>query len=514
MTTNKRLWGGRFSKDVDASISDWTESVTVDAKMVNEDLWGSLAHVTMLGRQGIIPAKDAGTILKTLLQFQDDYAAGKWQLQAEHDDVHMNVEARLIDTVGVDCGGRMHTCRSRNDQVVLDSKLYTRKRLLELRGRLLAAVTPLLERAADTTEDVMVSYTHVQHAQPISVAYWLSHYAAIFLRDLDRLKRAYDLTDENPLGTGAIAGTSFPIDRQLTTDLMGFQRVHEHGLDATSSRDFMLEVLSASAILSTTCSRLAEELILWSSYEFRTVTLDDGFAMGSSMMPQKKNPGTVELIRGRSGRINGLMMAGLTLMKGLPSGYNRDFHEEKEILWETLDLINRMTEILPPLLRTTTINKERMAELSYDNFSTATELANYLVKVHNVPFRTAHHVVGSLVGELSRRGENFTNFKACYEHLTKNGISAPEKDIHAVLDPKQVMLSYKSQGGTAPEPMKAMLDGYHRAWDAHRAMLEADQQRVTAGAAACRAIAAEAPSVNSREELDRLVQKHRPRQQR
>jgi hypothetical protein len=216
---SSKLWGGRFSKEVDASITGWTESVTIDSKMVVEDIWGSMAHVAMLGVKGIIPPKDAAAILSKLLEFQDGYVAGSWQLQLEREDVHMNVEARLIDALSIAIGGKMHTGRSRNDQVVLDSKLYTRRRLLELRERLLPVIETLLERAGGMTEDVMSSYTHVQHAQPISVAYWLSHYAAVFLRDLDRLKRAYDLTDENPLGSGAIAGTSFPIDRELTKDL-------------------------------------------------------------------------------------------------------------------------------------------------------------------------------------------------------------------------------------------------------------------------------------------------------
>jgi argininosuccinate lyase len=241
---------------------------------------------------------------------------------------------------------------------------------------------------------------------------WLSHYAAILLRDLERLKRAYDVTDQNPLGTGAIAGTSFPINRTITTRLMGFQKVHPHGLDATSARDFMLETVSAVAILESTLSRLAEEFIFWSSYEFRTLTLDDGFAMGSSMMPQKKNPGALELLRGRSGRINGLMVAGFTMMKGLPSGYNRDFHEDKEILVESLTIINKAIEVIPPLIKSTTINTERMNELAFENFANATELANYLVSKHNVPFREAHHIVGSLVGDLYRAKDNFKNFEA------------------------------------------------------------------------------------------------------
>jgi argininosuccinate lyase len=375
----------------------------------------------------------------------------------------------------------------------------------------LATVGALLERAAPATECVMVGYTHVQHAQPISIAYWLSHYAAIFLRDLDRLAHAYDLTDENPLGTGAIAGTSFPIDRQLTTELLGFQRVHVHGLDATSARDFMLEVLSSSAILMTTVSRLAEEFIFWSSFEFGTLTLDDGFAMGSSMMPQKKNPGTVELLRGRSGRMNGLLMAGLTMMKGLPSGYNRDFHEEKEILWEALDLINRAIEILPPLIRSTTINQARMAELCHKNFAAATELANYLVAKHGVPFRKAHHIVGSLVGDLYRSGRDFTHFAACFEHLKANGIEATEDEVRRALDPRQVMMSYESEGGTGPKSVAAMLEELRARSDGHGKRLSEDRRRVSTAYEACRAIAAGARTIGTTAELDRVIQTHRPR---
>ncbi len=506
-----KLWGGRFSKEVDQSIIEWSESVTVDTRLVALDLWGSQAHVSMLGRQGIIPATDAAAILGKLLEFQDDWTAGKWKLDIAREDAQMNVEGRLIEAIGIDVGGKMHTCRSRNDQVPLDSKMYTRGRLLELREKLLPAIETLLARAEETTEDVMVGYTHVQHAQPISIAFWLSHYAAIFLRDLERIEAAYDRTDENPLGTGAIAGTSFPIDRQLTTDLLGFQRIHEHGLDATSSRDFMLEVLSANAILATTFSRLAEEFIFWSSYEFKTLVLDDGFAMGSSMMPQKKNPGSLELLRGRAGRMNGLLVAGLTMMKGLPSGYNRDFHEEKEILVQSLDLINRAAEIVPALIRSTTIDKKRMAELTFGNFATATELANYLVRRHGVPFRQAHHVVGSLVGDLVRRGENLSNVAAAHDHLKANGIDATREEVEQALDPKQVMLSYRSQGGTGADAVRPMLANLRASCAAHRGRLERDASRVKTAYEACRRIAAEARSVQTKADLDRLIDSHRPK---
>jgi len=351
-----------------------------------------------------------------------------------------------------------------------------------------------------------VSYTHVQHAQPVSVSYWLSHYAAILLRDLERLKRAYDVTDQNPLGSGAIAGTSFPINRNLTTKLLGFQKVHLHGMDATSSRDFMLETLSSIATLQSTLSRMAEEFIFWSSYEFRTLTLDDGFAMGSSMMPQKKNPGVLELLRGRTGRINGLLVAGFTLMKGLPSGYNRDFHEDKEILIESLNLINRAVEVVPALIQSTTINMDRMNDLAFDNFANATEIANFLVSKHNVPFREAHHIVGSLVGDLYRKKDNFRNFDACYEHIVKkHNINATREEIQRILDPKSVMMTYNSLGGTGPKAVGEMLKQFHQELQQHDKVLKDDKKRVDSALETCRQISKNAGSINSAEDLKKLV---------
>lgn len=503
---SSRLWGGRFSKDVDASVAEWTESVTIDTFMVDEDLWGSQSHVSMLAIQKIIPFEDAKKILDKLHELENKFKDGSWALSKKQDDVHMNVEAYMLQTLGLDSGGKMHTCRSRNDQVILDCKLHSRELTVQLREKVLDIVDTLLTRAGEYLDDVMVSYTHVQHAQPISIAYWLTHYAAVFLRDLERLKRAYDITDQNPLGSGAISGTSFPIDRNLTTKLMGFQSVHEHCMDATSSRDFMLEVLSAYSILMTTFSRFAEELILWSSYEFQTVTMDDGLTMGSSMMPQKKNPGVAELLRGRSGRVNGLLMAGFTLMKGLPSGYNRDFHEDKEILFEAGRLINSAAEVVAPLVKTTQLNKERMHELAYGNFATATELANYLVKSHNLSFRKAHHVIGSLVGELSRSKRNFSDFDFCIQHFKKEGIVAPDEEIKRMLDPKQVMLSYRSQGGTSPESVSTMLTKFKQELQSHRQTFTADLNRIRKARQAARNIAKAALSVDSLENFAKLVE--------
>ena len=409
---SQKLWGGRFEKDTDQAVVPWAESLSCDEEMVVEDLWGSIAHVAMLGRQSIVPANDAAKIISVLVRFQDESIDGRLDLHearfANHDDVHMNMEARLIAATSMEVGGQMHTTRSRNDQVPVSSQMRTRNRLLELRTHVLAAVDAFMARADEPgmREAVMPGYTHYQHAQPISVAFWLSHYAAVLNRDLTRLKAAYDCIDACPLGGGAISGTSFPIDRRLTAELLGFQVVRPHALDATGNRDWMCEVLNANATLHTTWSRLAGELITWSSYEYRTVTLDDGFAMGSSMMPQKKNPGPCELLRGRQGIMSGYATAGLTLLHGLPSGYSRDFHEEKELLFASCEMANRAAAIIPALVESTSFNLPRMAQLCDKNFMTATELANHLVAVHGVPFRATHHIVGSLVGQLSRAGDD------------------------------------------------------------------------------------------------------------
>jgi argininosuccinate lyase len=470
-----------------------------------------MAHVSMLGNQGIIPPETAGKILGHLLKLQDEWNNKKWTWLPDQDDVQMTVEKKLIDALGMEVGGRMHTCRSRNDQVPLDSKLYTRNQLLKLREKVIVCAKSFLEKAKGQEENVMVSYTHVQHAQPVSVAFWLSHYAAHLLRDLTRLKAAYDLTDQNVLGAGAISGTSFPIDRLFTTKLLGFQKVHEHALDATSSRDFMTEVLTTNATLQTLFSRLAEELILWSSWEFRTITLDDGFAMGSSMMPQKKNPGPLELMRGRAGRMIGLANAGFIMMKGLPSGYNRDFHEEKEILVESIELILRAADVIPPLIRTTTLNLERMKEISSGNFANATELANYLVHKHKMPFRHAHDVVGTLVGKLSRAGKNFsTDFETCLNHLKECGINAPKQEIADILDPTQVMLSYNSLGGTGKKAVLQTMKNLHQELDSQVKVLEEDKQRVTKAYNACRSIASSANTIRDLDSLKNLLKKYSP----
>lgn len=508
---SKKLWGGRFTKDTSQSIQRWIESITVDSNLVVEDLWGSMSHVSMLGHQKIVAWDKANKIIPQLLAYQDGWLNNEWKLTNENEDVHLNVEGKLIADLGMDIGGRMHTCRSRNDQVGLDSRLYNRNKLLQLRKLIIPTIEAFLKRAETGYENVMPSYTHVQHAQPVSVAFWLSHYAAVLIRDLNRLKHAYDTVDENPLGSGAIAGSSFPLDRHLTTKLMGFQNTLEHCLDACSARDFLCEATSAVATYYSTCTRLAEEFILWSSYEFQTITLDDGFAMGSSMMPQKKNPGMLELVRGRAGRVNGLANAALTLVKGLPSGYNRDFHEDKEIAVEIYDIAIRMTEALPSLIESTTLNLDRMASIAGKNFSTATELANYLVLVHNVPFREAHHIVGSLVGELYRKGENFENFDYCFQHLKKNNINAPAEDVKRVIDAKSVMMSYNAFGSTGPTATKNTIKNLYNALEQHKKVYEADNTRVSNAYNSVRTLASQIGKTKSYEEYCKVVQNNVPK---
>ncbi len=515
-----KLWGGRFAKDTDARVRDWAESLTCDAEMIKEDLWGSMAHVSMLGHQNIVPPTEAAAIVGQLKKLHDIEAAGEMDFFdpkfANNDDVHMNMESRVIDAIGMEVGGKMHTTRSRNDQVPVSSKLRTRNRLLELRELVVDAADAFVARAREpgALEDVMPGYTHFQHAQPISVAFWWSHYAEHLSRDLRRLKASYDITDENPLGAGAISGTSFPTDRSITTDLLGFQALQTHALDATGARDFMLDVLANNATLQCLWSRLSEELIMWSSYEFRTVTLDDGYAMGSSMMPQKKNPGPLELLRGRAGIMNGYMVGGYTMLHGLPSGYNRDFHEEKELLFASLTMAIRAAEVIPGLIETTTLNKARMEELCDKNFMNATELANYLVAEHDVPFRETHHIVGSLVGDLVKQGKDLTATDAVMAHLKSNGIEANEQKVRTVLSPREVMKTYNSTGGTGPKAVEAMLDELQAKLDGQRQTIKADQNRVTTAYEATLAIAdaCQAGEVTDQASLQQLVARYRPKQ--
>ena len=315
-----KLWGGRFSSEIATETQDFTQSTDVDSRLIPYDIWASQAHAIMLARREIVSNEDLRQILIWLGRAEEDYANGAFALQPENEDVHMNVESYLIDGAGIEYGGKLHTARSRNDQILVDAHLYTREQILRTQTALSQLCRAFLKIASNHAETVMPGYTHMQHAQPISLGFWATAYVSMFLRDLKRLDAAYALANMNPLGACAIAGTSFAIDRRLTAKLLGFDAVHEHALDAISSRDFIAETLFSLALLMTNLSRLGEELVYWTTHEFGMAVFDDAYAMGSSIMPQKKNPDIAELVRGRCGRVYGDLLNLLTNLKGLPLG--------------------------------------------------------------------------------------------------------------------------------------------------------------------------------------------------
>jgi argininosuccinate lyase len=470
---SRQLWASRFRTTTSTIGKQYSESLTVDRPMFNHDIWGNQAHVIMLGYTGINTDEQTKSILVGLQEVRRQFESGKWELQIQEEDVQMNVERFVINHVGMESGGRMHTTRSRNDQVVLDTKLFARSRLREVQAALCRLVETLLSQAGNHTRTIMPGYTHTQHAQPMTYAYWLTNYAAVLLRDLRRLAAADQSLNTNPLGAGALTGTSFPIDRDLTTELMGFDSVQEHCLDAVGNKDFNLEILAALAIMFSSLSRIAEEVIYGITQEFRTMILDDSFAMGSSMMPQKKNPGVLELVRGRTGKMYGILMAMLTTMKGLPSGYNRDYHEDKTTLVDSLTLSKDSIEVIRGVIETLQIDPQRMRSLVEDNFATATELANYLVRRHNIPFRQCHRIVGYVVGELAARGKNFKDRETTRELVRSQGISVSDEDFENALDPEKVVENQNSRGGTSSREVTRMIQAMQRELDSAQAVLSA-----------------------------------------
>ncbi|RAP34277.1 argininosuccinate lyase [Candidatus Marinamargulisbacteria bacterium SCGC AG-439-L15] len=474
----QQLWASRFKKQTDPRSKQYTDSTIIDKPMFYHNIWGSEAHTIMLGKTGVITDSHTKEILTALQKIKDDFANGDWDLRLQEEDVQMNVERYVIDTVGIENGGRMHTCRSRNDQVVVDTKLYAREYLRKTMEKLIALIETFLTQAKDHTHTLMPGYTHTQHAQPMTYAYWLTHYAAVFLRDLERLLQADSVNNTNPLGAGALTGTSFPIDRELTTKLLGFEKTQDHCLDAVGAKDFNLQILSGLSILMSSVSRLADEIIYGITQEFNTMVLDDSFSMGSSMMPQKKNPGVLELVRGRTGKMYGILMAMLTTMKGLPSGYNRDYHEDKETLVEALNLAHDSIDVMQGVMETLTIKEDRLKELASENFATATELANYLVREHDIPFRLCHRIVGYVVGELVQEGKNFNDKARTKELLAEKEIQISDEDYEKTLNPEKVIQEYKSQGGTEATEVTRLITNMTKELTEFKTDLESRNQTV------------------------------------
>lgn len=390
-----KLWGGRFTQSTDSFTDHFHSSISFDSRMYKEDITGSMAHAAMLGKQGIIPADDAALIIKTLKEILADIEAGKVTFDEKAEDIHMNVETILISRIG-DVGKRLHTGRSRNDQVALDIRMYTKKEIIAIKELVKNLMVTLNDFAANHTETILPGYTHLQRAQPVTLAHHLLAYVEMFKRDYDRLCDTYKRTDVMPLGSGALATTTYPLDRYAVAEELGFAAITMNSMDGVSDRDFCIELASTLSILMMHLSRFCEEIILWSSHEFHFIELSDAYSTGSSIMPQKKNPDMAELIRGKTGRVYGHLMALLTTMKGLPLAYNKDMQEDKEMAFDAFDTVKGCIGLFTGMIASMTFRKDRMEASAKNGFTNATDAADYLVN-HGVAFRDAHGIVGQLV---------------------------------------------------------------------------------------------------------------------
>ncbi|WP_313093745.1 argininosuccinate lyase [Streptococcus parasuis] len=445
----KKLWGGRFEASLEEWVEEFGASIRFDQKLAKYDIQGSLAHVQMLGATGVISLEEAQSIQAGLEELLNDYEAGKLVFDIRNEDIHMNIESLLTEKIG-SVAGKLHTARSRNDQVATDMHLYLKDTLFQVVDKLTNLRQTLVNLAQEHIETVMPGYTHLQHAQPISFAQHMLAYYNMFSRDSERFAFNIQHTDISPLGAAALAGTTFPIDRQLTSDLMGFAHPYTNSLDAVSDRDFILEFLSNASILMMHMSRLCEEIINWCSHEYKFVTLSDTFSTGSSIMPQKKNPDMAELIRGKTGRVYGNLVGMLTVMKSLPLTYNKDLQEDKEGMFDGAETILVSIDILAGMLQSMTVHKERMAQSTEKDFSNATELADYLAS-KGLPFRQAHEIVGKLVLECSKAGYYLQDVPLeRYQEISS--IIGP--DIYTALESQTAVSRRNSLGGTGFESIR------------------------------------------------------------
>ncbi|MCP8617325.1 argininosuccinate lyase [Salirhabdus salicampi] len=447
-----KLWGGRFTKETNKLVEEFTASIEFDQQLANEDIEGSLAHVQMLGECNIIPQEDAEMIKEGLLRIQKKIASGEVQFSVEHEDIHMNIEKLLIEEVGP-VGGKLHTGRSRNDQVATDMHLYLRTKTEKIIQYVNDVQEALLLQAKEHVETILPGYTHLQRAQPVSFAHHLLAYFWMFQRDKERLQDSLTRINVLPLGAGALAGTTFPIDRERVAEILGFDGIYPNSMDAVSDRDFILEFLSSASIVMTHISRLSEELVIWSSQEFQFVELDDSFCTGSSIMPQKKNPDVPELLRAKTGRVYGDLFGLLTVLKGLPLAYNKDMQEDKEGMFDTVKTLEGSLTLLAPMIETMTVKKENMYQAVKEDFSNATDIADYLV-TKGLPFREAHEVIGKIVLYAIQQEKYLVNLTL---DEYKQFHSYFEEDIYETLDPRQVVAARKSTGGTSQDQVRQQI---------------------------------------------------------
>jgi argininosuccinate lyase len=452
LAKGKKLWGGRFAGRTAGTVEAFTASIDVDRRLYRYDIAGSIAHAKMLGRRRIISPREARRIVRGLQAIQKDIEAGKFRFSAADEDIHMNIERRLIERIGK-AGEKLHTARSRNDQVALDMRLYLRDELKTISAAIDGLKQELARVAKRYLKVIMPGYTHLQRAQPVLFAHHLLAYVEMLERDRERIGDCLERVNVLPLGAGALAGTTLPIDRRYVAGLLGFPRVSKNSLDAVSDRDFVLEFLAAAAILFVHLSRLAEELVLWSSTEFGFVELPDRYCTGSSMMPQKKNPDVPELVRGKAGRIFGHLQALLTLMKGLPLAYNRDLQEDKPPLFDTVDTVKASLEVMRGLMAEIKIKKERMAAAAADGLMNATDLADYLV-ARGMPFRSAHALVGNIVRVCVARACKIEDLPLKELRRFSPRI---ERDVYKYLTPQAAVDRRRSEGGTASANVRRRL---------------------------------------------------------
>lgn len=399
-----KLWGGRFQKETDSSVDDFNSSIYYDQRLYQQDIAGSIAHAQMLGKQGIIDQAEADKIIEGLKSILEDIENGMVEFSTENEDIHMNIESLLTERIG-DAGKRLHTARSRNDQVAVDFRSYVKDKTMEIRALVMDLEQVLAEKAEENLDTVMPGYTHLQRAQPITFAHHLMAYANMFRRDITRLEDCYRRMNECPLGAGALATTTYPVDRYFTSEALGYEKPMENSLDAVSDRDFAIEFLSACSLLMMHLSRFSEEIILWCSWEFHFIELDDAYSTGSSIMPQKKNPDVAELVRGKTGRVYGDLVTLLTVMKSLPLAYNKDMQEDKECVFDTIDTVIMCLPVFTSMIETMTVHADSMAQAASGGFINATDCADYLVK-KGMPFRQAYTIVGQLIQTCIQRGDS------------------------------------------------------------------------------------------------------------
>jgi len=448
---SNRMWGGRFSSGPDAIMEEINASIGFDQRLYRQDIAGSIAHATMLARVGILTDADRDAIVSGLQAVLGEIDSGAFNFSRALEDIHMNVESRLRELIG-DAAGRLHTARSRNDQVATDFRLYVRDAIDALLAQVKTLQLALVERADAEAETIMPGFTHLQSAQPVTFGHHLLAYVEMLGRDAGRLADARRRLNESPLGSAALAGTPYPIDREMTAAALGFDRPTANSLDAVSDRDFILETLGAGAILAMHLSRFAEELVIWSSAQFNFIRLSDKFTTGSSIMPQKRNPDAAELIRAKVGRIIGALASLLVVMKGLPLAYSKDMQEDKEVAFDALDALGLSLAAMTGMVQDLVVNRERMRDAAAMGFSTATDVADWLVRQANIPFRDAHEITGHIVKLAETKGVpldalTIEDFKLIDQRI--------DSRIHKVLSVEASVRARRSYGGTAPENVLA-----------------------------------------------------------